>query len=425
MKNFSEKIEVQNKKKYLIFRYLLFAVLLVAILFLALNFLFPSERFYLDATDPGRKSNTIAGLEKKENYTQFYATTQGSFSEVRINIESEEKFPENPEVKVRNGYRAFFYPEGDPMGWRNGTLLQSNGKYFIVSDGKLREFSSESVLANLGFQKDSFRNIPKADLQYNFEGEKIIQNYPEFTNFKIEEIYYQLRNEKLHPFISEKAFLTQYTKNSAIEKQADFFKEYEESEKFLGFIDGTLLTFGGSVFLISEDKIYPIDDPVTFELSGYGWNDLLPATSEEMSIYEKQDTFDINAVHPEGTVIFAKDNKKYYYIQDKTKREIPTKNIKENYSNGSIITAEEKSLNMKENCNLSDSALSYGYNYNCEIFIDELDDLAGKDWQFKLSPQVNMDEIHLTFSRKINTYNFLDALGDVKNNIMLKYGFYE
>ncbi len=90
---------------------------------------------------------------------------------------------------------AFFLPDGNPVGFKDGTLLTSKEKYYIVSNGVLREFENQSLMQEMGYSKNAFTQVKEDDLGYNAHGEMISdpQKYPDNTAFFVDDIYYQLK----------------------------------------------------------------------------------------------------------------------------------------------------------------------------------------------------------------------------------------
>lgn len=69
-----------------------------------------------------------------------------------------------------------------------------------------------------------------------------------------------------------------------------------------------LFSSNESVFLASQEKIWPIADVPTFESMGFIWNDVVPASSEEISFYEKQKLLTLKTPHPDGTIFSEKES---------------------------------------------------------------------------------------------------------------------
>ena len=130
-------------------------------------------------------------------------------------------------------------------------------------------------------------------MRYNEIGNTITDasSYPDGSLFAIGDTYYQMQNQKLVPFVSTRAFFSQFETNQSIIKNDDFLKNYPVSDDQLGFAEGTLASFEQSVFILSEGKSYPVADAETFVQMGFDWNNVVALDSEELNIYKKQKQF--------------------------------------------------------------------------------------------------------------------------------------
>jgi hypothetical protein len=208
--------------------------------------------------------------------------------------------------------------------------LKNNNNFFLVSAGKLRKFSSTKILDSLGYLKENFQEVTTEELGYNQKGDDLAdsQNYPDDSLFLIEDSYYKLLAGVLQPFVSEKAYLSYYEKNQALPKDVSFLQNYSvNQDNPLEFANGTLLAFDIGAFLVAEGKVMPFNNPETFLALGYNWDDIISATEEEIGLYQRDKVFSIDRPHPDGTVFFSQDTKKYYVISGQNKIEIKGENI--------------------------------------------------------------------------------------------------
>ncbi|HPN54806.1 MAG TPA: hypothetical protein PLB52_02630, partial [Candidatus Moranbacteria bacterium] len=316
------KLEPKLQKRYNMARIFLYALFLLAIILVADRILFPSVSLVFSFENANSLKNTINPphiasvpenpaknpISKNDKFV-FYSTAFGNFSDISLTFTTKDNSADikDSSVYLRKSYQAFLYPIGEPVGFKDGTLLATeDGKYYLISDGLLRKFSSIEILLSLGYPRDSFLQVQQSDLQYNKAGADIVDKdtYPNDTLFAIEDTYYKLRDEKLFPFISARAFLSQFDANQAITKDIGFLSHYTISEKLLGFADGTLASYDISVYILSNGKSYPINSANTFVRMGFDWQDVIPIDSEELSLYEKQKIFTLNQAHPDGTIFF-------------------------------------------------------------------------------------------------------------------------
>ena len=67
------------------------------------------------------------------------------------------------------------YPVGGPMTVREGTILSNSSRYYMFSDGKLREFESAQIYAGLGYTAASAVPAATADIAALPSGTKITE----------------------------------------------------------------------------------------------------------------------------------------------------------------------------------------------------------------------------------------------------------
>jgi hypothetical protein len=429
-----------DKKSYLHYRYLqiiFYVICLLASLYIIYLILFPTQEFNFSFISLN-KGNVINPRNEKgilitdgrfsaKQDAYFDASLVGSFSEIKLNFtpKKQSATPENSRIDLRKSYRAFLYPEGLPIGFKNGTLLKKGDDFFLVSEGKLRKFASLEIAETLGFSSASFFELnSNADLKYNPLGEEIIdtKNYPIDSIFKIKGDYYILSQGKtLEKFISEKAFLGQYDKNLAISKNADFLNDYSKAERPLGFADGTLVSYGLSVFVTSKNKLHPIGDPDIFLNQGYNWNDIIAIDGNEFSIYEKEKLFNLASAHPDGTVFFTPDTNKWYRIENKQKHELPSKKIADSWLKKNPVIVPASSLQILGSCNLEKKLFG---NYSCSIPLNDNEETAGRYYEFTFVTKNDLviNNLNLLYEKDITTQNLKLALRNMIFKIKTRYG---
>lgn len=435
------KLEPKLQKSYNLARGFLYVAFFIIALFVADRVLFSSVSLifsfdnvnslkntidppYVDSSPENPAKNPISANDK---FT-FYSTAFGNFSDASVTFLVNEGSSniEGSSVSLRKSYQAFLYPIGEPVGFKDGTLLTTeDGKYYLVSSGVLRKFSSIEILLSLAYPKDSFLKVQQADLQYNRPGSDIVDKntYPNDTLFAVEDTYYKLKDGQLFPFVSANAFLSQFNANQAITKSRDFLSSYTVSEKLLGFADGTLASSDVSVFILSEGKSYPISNAETFVRMGFNWDDVIPLDSEELNLYEKQKHFTINQIHPDGTVFLDQTSQKYFVIKGKQKLPIGSQTIAKSYFKKNPILA-----NLQENdadmihCQLKKSWINSN-RYYCEIPLDSVANFLGSDYEFNVlfANNVKIKDINTTFFTPPNWKNLMLSLSVIKNNLKNNY----
>ncbi len=447
--DFTKEVELnkEGEKKYKRKRWLIFIGALALIFYYAFVILFPSKEFKFDFGDPTALSNNIqiskndepVNLEELEEISsqergkiapaddfKFFASLNGRFSKVNLEI----KIPkdttslEGNEIEIKKSYQAFFYPEGEPFGFRNGSLIKNGNEYFIVSQGKLRKFQSVDILEKLNYPINYFWEVSQEDLGYNIPGDVISDNddYPSDTIFEIDEKKYLLSENKLKPFISQEAFLTWYDPDWTIEANDNIFQSFEKSEERIGFNDGSLIADQGSVFIISGNKAFPIGSPEIFEAKGYLWEDVIEAKNKESEMYQKTDIFYLSHPHPNGTVFSTTDTKKAYIIENGEKHLLPSSKIAYSWFKKNPIKISAESLEESIYCQLEGKKSNPNV-YFCSSDIANLVDLEGKEYRFSpgFENEIQAEEINLDFKRSVDWPNFKFAVKDILRKLILKY----
>lgn len=211
-------------------------------------------------------------------------------------------------------------------------------------------------------------------------------------------------------------------KEIAIQKsyKAFFYPETNSIENLENKEENSLVSVDDSVFIIGNKKKTPIDSTVTFESLGYSWSNLY-LNNADLSSYEKQKLADLNAAHPDGTILKTSEKSNYYFIENATKKRVinpPIESIK------NPIIVEEKSLITKEFCTLEKNIL-FKRRYSCVANLSQLDQLIGKDYRFTLNglpTDIRVKKIDLEFKKSISMENFQFFLSELKKKILYRFG---
>lgn len=434
------KLGSKERRKYAVARLILYLAFLAGVFFVADKILLPSSSLdFSFKIEAGSEKNTIVyprtnssnplkdGSVLPGDDIVFNANPVGSFSDAIVTFIADKDLRDvqNASVKLRKSYTAFFFPDGEPMGFRNGTLLStSNNAYYIVSDGKLRKFSNADIASGLGYSKNSFLQVSSEDLIYNEPGKDITETnaYPDGSLFLVEDRYYRMEKQELLPFVSAQAFLSQYDSGQAIAKDRDFLSKYVVSENILGFADGTLGSFGISAFILSSNKSYPITNAETFVLMGFNWEDIVTLDSEELGLYDKQKVFTRSYPHPDGTLFLDQKIGKYFVIENGKKRPIESKAVEKTYSKQKPILADLEMSKKEVSCTLKKSFFN-SRKYSCTAPLEEIESFIGNDYQIDatFANNVKIDEINVTFFRSLSWQNIRSSLSNIKLNIINNY----
>ena len=416
------KIEPPFSKIYAITRVLLYTFFIIGVFFVLYRILFPIIMLEFSMNTPNSTKNTLVSprmtqnnefpekrLVKANEPFVFNANPIGQFSKAvfGFTLDKKEKSVENISLQIQKSYQAFFYPEGNPIGFKNGSLLTTpEGEYYIVSDGMLRKFVDTIVILQLGYPKSSFANVSSDDLKHNETGSNITDanTYPNDTLFIIDEVFYQLKNKQLYPFVSTRAFLSQFDSSAAIAKNKDFFEQYPVSETYVGFGDGSLVSSADAVFILSEGKSYPVENAETFLAMGYDFNDVIQISQDELGAHQKQKQFTHNNPHPNGTIFFDKSTNKYYIIENRTKRPLTSDSAIKSYKQKPIV-ADSQTANKQYSCVLKKKPLKSNA-YECSIVLNELDKFVGNDFQISTTfpNDAKIKNIMLMFSLRLRVF---------------------
>ncbi len=428
-------LDAKNYKIYKALQIALYASAFLLAVYFAFKVIFPSAYFSytygamgsansINVPRDAAQAPLLDGRMAAGQNSYFDATANGNFSKIAINLSLNAKstMPAAAEIQVRKSYQAFLYPEGDPIGFKNGTLLKNKTNYYLVSEGALRKFASPNIIPSLGYSQDAFMEVSQNDLKYNPAGNPITDNnnYPDDSLFKVGDDYYILQAGILKKFVSTAAFLDQYKSVQAIAKNENFLTRYPISEDMAGFNEDSLVSYANSIYIINQGEILPIDSPTTFVSKGFDWNNVEKASADEIALYKKGKLFNIASPHPDGT-IFKTDTGKYYMIMGQKKHLLPSDNIANSWMNHSIVPVSAKSLDITDSCAIKKDLLSLR-TYSCEISISDLQSLDGSDYEFAVSPKndIRLNSLNVTFSTAVNMTNLKSSiksiLSGVKNN---------
>jgi len=428
-----------NNKYQKIYRRCQVALYLLALIFsiyFSLLILFPTQNFNFsftmltsnkgNALNPRLENGTLIknGQANSDKKIYFDTSLVGNYSKVRITIDAGKKssVADGTTVELRKSFRSFLYPEGEPIGFREGSLIKNSADHYIVSRGQLLKFKDASIMSQLGYSSETFIEADKNELRFNPSGEEITsgQDYPSSSLFRINNDYYILNDRKLDKFISEKAFLSRYDMNQAVMKDEPFFQKYPASGNILGFADGTLVAYGTGAYLVSQGRIYPIGDPEIFLNQGFNWDDVIPISGDEFSLYQKEKLFNLTSPHPQGTVFLTEENSAYYLVGDNKKHLLPSNNIASTWLKKNPVKVSLKSLDTIEKCVLGRN----GQKYHCEIALDNFQSLDGQYYEYilKTKNDIKMDNLNVLYTRNKTLNNLKLTIHDLILKIKGKYG---
>jgi len=432
------QLDPKDEKLYRKFQISLYLFAIIAALYLSYLIIFPHKYFSFSFLNPISNQNNISaphladetdpqnGQLSGGNTLYFDTDISGDFSKalITLNLNDSSAEPKNSSIAVRRSYQAFMYNLGDSIGWRNGSLLKNNGVFYIVSNSELRKFSTANISFLLGYAEKNFREVSAEELKYNPLGADITSadSYPDDALFRIADNYYIMQNQKLEKFVSDRAFLSKYDPAEALTKEASFLNDHPIIDDRAGFSDGSLVANGGSVFIISDGKILPVDNAQTFASKGYNWNDVLNVGEDEIAIYQKDKLFSIKSPHPNGTIFKTPEDSKYYIVENGKKHLLPSDGIAASWLKKEPIIVSKKALEISARCTFKKN-LWNNTNYSCEIPLDKFYDLVGFNYEFNLvsDTAIQMDSLSVDYKKNVDKANLKTFLVSLYNSIRGTY----
>jgi peptidoglycan hydrolase-like amidase len=184
------------------------------------------------------------------------------------------------------------YPEGQPVTYKDGSLLNApGGPVWVVSDGKRLGFSSAQIFEELGYSWPAILPVAENELKLLPEGPPITQvtgTHPNGTVIKGggSEVYLVEGGEKRLIF-SQTIFSSRFRERDIVSVSDAELGVYPVGQK-LGFRDGSLIKGpSGAIFVISKGQRRPISAD-RFNDYRYAPENVREASDEEVQI------------HPEG-----------------------------------------------------------------------------------------------------------------------------
>lgn len=431
MQNTLSKVGLQW---YRTLRTALVLIFLGVVVFVVVKTVFPNGGGYFDFKSYGSGKNTLAdpryedgtpvvkGALKKEATMILNASASGDFSRADIAFSGRGEAGEDfGTISLVQAYRAYLYPVGEPVVCpREGSLVMLGGMYAIVSKGHLRLFASENDVVQRGysreqlasFSQESLLRCPRAGIIE--EEEKTIPG----MIVKTEEGFFQLLDGEWVPFVSDSAFRSKYREEDVFPVLQEVFSEYPVSENPTGFLDGTLVSYGESVYVVSGDTLRPIDSVDTFLAKGYMWENVIPLNGEEFGMYTRGKLYTKREPHPNGTIFIEEKTERMYLVENGKKREVVSPELRVQFSPVHPILASVVDLG---GCFVRSRWFSYG----CTIDWAGKERGVGAEYQltYKTGSPVTLNSLEVVFSREKNVRNWNLFLTETIGKLKSRYPF--
>jgi len=376
----SISIPENMKRPYTIARIILYSITIISISLFIFQTVFPTLNFSFNFRTPDSSKNNLINPQTKEalpntngkvgkdESLSLVASALTTFSQARIQVLLEKKSQsiESLQASIERSYQSFLFPNGP-----------------------------------------------------------IINSFPSATLYKIDNAYYELRGTILFPFLSESAYHSRYRDTDAQNEEKSFIDQYILSDTLLGYRIGSTVSFADGVFLIvSETEMRPFGDAEIFLNLGYRFENVIPASEEELSIYKKGKIITLGMQHPDGTLFFDQDTKAYYLIENKTKRLINNTEYKDFLKEKQIpIIASSKISKEKALCTLEPDIL--GQSLSCQTSVASLPAGFGNDFILTLQgndTDIDINTVKFSLHTEANKENMLTVLSKVKQRILARFG---
>lgn len=301
-----------------------------------------------------------------------YAGTVGRFSSVRVRITLVPSSPIPPKgdlrLSIRKSYRSFFYPKADTMtGDRKEHGVIINGTPYLFSD------------------------------------------------------------DRLFPFISERAALSRFPHEDMIAANAELLTLFPPQKTKAGFREGSILSDGREAYAIGSDgNAHRIRNADAFEAFGFRPESVLPVSEAELAFHPRGSDLSVADAQPDGTVFrqtdtgtvflvdegavvpIGNDDYRNALLQVSAPIEIPT----DPFSAGISCVPERSPLHRSAPL------------YECDLPLETLSGLSGGSFELSLSSSagVSVDSIGAVFRTAPGRDTFDRFLTRLRTSLADRYG---
>lgn len=346
-----------------------------------LSLLFPTITQSFEFDNPGSSRNTIVEPRAPDNTPlttgkitadiPLVANTSllGDFSSatIRFTLEDDSPLPETVNATLRRAYRSLLLPSGEPIS----------------------AVQPETVL-------------------------------------RIDDNYYIFENNTLFPFVSEAAYRSRFDTNQRVmDVDTSFLENYPRSTTPIGFRVGSLLSFADGVFVVtSNTEIRPIGSAEILLALGYRFEDVKPASEEELSLYTRGRIILLNTPHADGTVFRDLDTNEVFMIEN-GKRHVITDEAYRTFLEGEQAPIPTRSQDREEKIICAPEAGLFPRTYSCEVLLDSFRDNLGSDYELLLETNTEnfeMETLTTSFHTHVTLENARTLAAKVKNRILVRFG---
>lgn len=368
------------KRSYQRARVLLYVLAIASTGLFIVQTLFPTLAFSFNFRTPNSSKNSLLDPHSAENIPATNGKLQGngtiittasvmggfSLADISLSLERKSATPNALTVSLRRSYRSFLLPTGDPV---------------------------------VGF--------------------------PEETLYKIDDVYYAFRDGTLYPFVSENAYLSRYRDTAALPQDENFLANHPASENWIGYRIGSMVSFADGVFLIvSETEMRPIGSAEVLLALGYRFENVIPASEEEIGIYKRGRIILLGEQHPDGTLLLDQDTDTFYLIGNNSKHPIVDTDYRDFIiSKQTPIIVSSQASEEKAQCLLEPGL--FGQSFSCQAPIALLRSGFGNDFEVtieKSDTDIDINTLQVSFETEKNKENMLLILSKVKQRLLSRFG---
>lgn len=378
---FAIPLSQNNRAYYQKARWFMYGLVLLAVGNFLSGVLFPTFTFPFDFRTPGSLKNTLidpraengsslaSGRVKPGDILVANASVFGRFSraQIKATVRKDSALPETLTVELRRSYRSFLYPTGEA-----------------------------------------------------------ITGFPAGSRYRVADTYYELRDNILYPFVSEGAFLSRYPLAFGQPAGRDLLERFPVSEQWIGYRPGSLLAFADGVFVVtSEEEVRPIGSAEIFLRLGYQFENVGPASAEEVGIYRRGRIILLGAPHPDGTIFQDNDSGTYYLIEKREKRPfLPSAYRDFLLSKNGVILASGADTQKMTTCQAS-PAFS-GRSLGCTAPLASLAGNLGYDYEVRLGEvgqPMELERLVVSLKSEKSLASARRLLTQVKVRFLIRFGY--
>ena len=180
-------------------------------------------------------------------------------------------------------------PEGDPLSYTEGTLIQGEGpEVYVVSNGQKRHILDPAVFNKFQYNWRQIIRVNNDELAIYPVGEPVNANsdYPDNSLVRVanQSTVYVVEGDKLKPITSPEAFDSNNYRWDRIKTISSNLKNQYQIANALQLGDGALVRDpSGKVYQISQGEKHWIRSSDDFNKAGLNWNKIISVSAQEIN----------------------------------------------------------------------------------------------------------------------------------------------